>query len=103
VPRLGEVSLAHKDLPRNVPQGLGRPLEDPTATIAHPHVSASGLPPRSTPAACGGFNDNSRERMCTLPMMQQWIAKIAGALLDRMDINRIDIHLEVPALPYREL
>ncbi|HKF46458.1 MAG TPA: ATP-binding protein [Terracidiphilus sp.] len=47
---------------------------------------------------CGYFNDKSRECMCTPPMIQRYVAKISGPLLDR-----IDIHIEVPAVQYKEL
>jgi magnesium chelatase family protein len=50
------------------------------------------------PCPCGYFNDKSRECMCTPPMIQRYIAKISGPLLDR-----IDIHIEVPAVQYKEL
>ena len=47
------------------------------------------------PCPCGYFNDKSRECMCTPPMIQRYVAKISGPLLDR-----IDIHIEVPAVQY---
>jgi magnesium chelatase family protein len=50
------------------------------------------------PCPCGYFNDKSRECMCTPPMIQRYVAKISGPLLDR-----IDIHIEVPAVKYKEL
>jgi magnesium chelatase family protein len=50
------------------------------------------------PCPCGYFNDKSRECMCTPPMIQRYVAKISGPLLDR-----IDIHIEVPAVQYKEL
>ena len=50
------------------------------------------------PCPCGYFNDKSRECMCTPPMIQRYISKISGPLLDR-----IDIHIEVPAVQYKEL
>jgi magnesium chelatase family protein len=50
------------------------------------------------PCPCGYFNDKSRECMCTPPMIQLYVAKISGPLLDR-----IDIHIEVPAVQYKEL
>jgi magnesium chelatase family protein len=50
------------------------------------------------PCPCGYFNDKSRECTCTPPMIQRYIAKISGPLLDR-----IDIHIEVPAVQYKEL
>src|ERR1700753_510329 len=50
------------------------------------------------PCPCGYFNDKSHECLCTPPMMQRYISKVSGPLLDR-----IDIHIEVPAVQYREL
>jgi magnesium chelatase family protein len=47
---------------------------------------------------CGYFNDRSRECHCTPPLIQRYVAKISGPLLDR-----IDIHIEVPAVQYKEL
>jgi magnesium chelatase family protein len=50
------------------------------------------------PCPCGNFNNKSRECLCTPPMIQRYVAKISGPLLDR-----IDIHIEVPAVQYKEL
>ena len=47
---------------------------------------------------CGFFNDKSRECHCTQPMIQRYVSKISGPLLDR-----IDIHIDVPAVNYKEL
>jgi magnesium chelatase family protein len=50
------------------------------------------------PCPCGYFNDRSRECHCTPPVIQRYISKISGPLLDR-----IDIHIDVPAVNYKEL
>jgi magnesium chelatase family protein len=50
------------------------------------------------PCPCGYRNDPRRECHCTIPQIERYMAKISGPLLDR-----IDIHLEVPAVPFREL
>ena len=112
VPRPGEVSLAHNGLlfldelpefPRNVLEVMRQPLEDHTVTIARASMSLS-FPARfmlaaaMNPCPCGYFNDKSRECQCTPPVIQRYIAKISGPLLDR-----IDIHIEVPAVQYKEL
>ena len=112
VPRPGEVSLAHNGLlfldelpefPRNVLEVLRQPLEDGTVTIARAAMSLE-FPARfmlaaaMNPCPCGYFNDKSRECMCTPPMIQRYVSKVSGPLLDR-----IDIHIEVPAVEYREL
>ena len=112
VPRPGEVSLAHNGLlfldelpefPRNVLEVLRQPLEDHSVTIARASMSLS-FPARfmlaaaMNPCPCGYFNDKSRECMCTPPMIQRYVSKVSGPLLDR-----IDIHIEVPAVQYKEL
>jgi magnesium chelatase family protein len=112
VPRPGEVSLAHNGLlfldelpefPRNVLEVMRQPLEDHTVTIARASMSLT-FPARfmlaaaMNPCPCGYFNDKSRECMCTPPMIQRYVSKVSGPLLDR-----IDIHIEVPAVQYKEL
>jgi magnesium chelatase family protein len=112
IPRPGEVSLAHNGLlfldelpefPRNVLEVMRQPLEDGTVTIARAAMSLS-FPARfmlaaaMNPCPCGYFNDKSRECMCTPPMIQRYVSKVSGPLLDR-----IDIHIEVPAVQYKEL
>ncbi len=112
VPRPGEVSLAHNGLlfldelpefPRNVLEVLRQPLEDGTVTISRASMSLS-FPARfmlaaaMNPCPCGYFNDKRRECMCTPPMIQRYVSKVSGPLLDR-----IDIHIEVPAVEYKEL
>src|SRR6266705_912390 len=47
---------------------------------------------------CGYFNDRTRECHCTSPIIQRYMAKISGPLLDR-----IDIHIDVPAVNYKEM
>ncbi|MGH9407761.1 MAG: YifB family Mg chelatase-like AAA ATPase [Terriglobia bacterium] len=112
VPRPGEVSLAHNgllfldELPefqRNVLEVLRQPLEDGTVTISRASMSLT-FPARfmlaaaMNPCPCGFFNDPSRECTCTPPMIQRYVSKISGPLLDR-----IDIHIDMPAVKYREL
>jgi len=112
IPRPGEVSLAHNGLlfldelpefPRNVLEVLRQPLEDGHVTISRAAMSLS-FPARfmlaaaMNPCPCGYFNDKSRECMCTPPMIQRYVSKVSGPLLDR-----IDIHIEVPAVQYKEL
>jgi magnesium chelatase family protein len=112
VPRPGEVSLAHHgvlfldelpEFPRNVLEVMRQPLEDGTVSIARASMSLT-FPARfmlaaaMNPCPCGYFNDRTRECRCTQPMIQRYVAKISGPLLDR-----IDIHIDVPAVNYKEL
>jgi magnesium chelatase family protein len=112
MPRPGEVSLAHNGLlfldelpefPRNVLEVMRQPLEDGSVTIARASMSLT-FPARFMLAAamntcpCGYFNDKSRDCVCTPPMIQRYVSKVSGPLLDR-----IDIHIEVPAVQYKEL
>ncbi|MDE3109614.1 MAG: ATP-binding protein, partial [Acidobacteriota bacterium] len=112
VPRPGEVSLGHNgvvfldELPefqRNVLEVMRQPLEDGCVTIARAAVSVS-FPSRfmlaaaMNPCPCGFFGDATRECHCSPPQIQRYVSKISGPLLDR-----IDIHVEVPAVKYKEL
>jgi len=63
-------------------------------------LELSGSPCRKAtePCPCGYFNDPTRECHCTPPQIQRYVGKISGPLLDR-----IDIHIDVPAVRYKEL
>ncbi|MFQ5816495.1 MAG: YifB family Mg chelatase-like AAA ATPase [Terriglobia bacterium] len=112
VPRPGEVSLAHNgvlfldELPefqRNALEVLRQPLEDGVVTIARATASITFpasfmLAAAMNPCPCGYFNDPTRECHCTPPQIQRYVSKISGPLLDR-----IDIHIDVPAVKYKEL
>ena len=50
------------------------------------------------PCPCGFFGDTSRECVCTPTMIQRYVSRISGPLLDR-----IDIHIDVPAVKYSDL
>ena len=111
-PRPGEVSLAHHGLlfldefpefPRNVLELLRQPLEEGSVTIARSNMtlcfpSAFMLVAAMNPCPCGFYGDATRECRCNSGTIQRYLAKISGPLLDR-----IDIHIEVPAVPYAEL
>src|SRR5208337_1054550 len=112
VPRPGEVSIAHNgvlfldelpEFPRNVLEVLRQPLEDGTVSIARAAMSLT-FPARfmlaaaMNPCPCGYFNDRSRDCHCTPMIIQRYVSKISGPLLDR-----IDIHIDVPSVNYREL
>jgi len=112
VPRPGEVSLAHNgvlfldelpEFPRNVLEVLRQPLEDGRVTIARAAMTLSFpatfmLAAAMNPCPCGYFNDPTHECTCTPPLIQRYVSKVSGPLLDR-----IDIHIDVPAVKYREL
>jgi len=112
IPRPGEVSLAHNgvlfldELPefqRNALEVLRQPLEDGVVTISRATTSLT-FPARfvltgaMNPCPCGFFGDPTRECRCTPTQIQRYVAKISGPLLDR-----IDIHIDVPAVRYKEL
>ena len=112
IPRPGEVSLGHNgvlfldELPefqRNVLEVMRQPLEEGSVTIARAALSVT-FPARfmlaaaMNPCPCGFFGDPTRECHCTPPQIQRYVSKISGPLLDRMDI-----HIEVPAVKYKEL
>ena len=112
IPRPGEVSLAHNgvlfldelpEFPRTVLEVMRQPLEDGSVCIARAAMSLT-FPARFMLTAAmnpcpGGFhNDRTRECHCTPPMIQRYISRISGPLLDR-----IDIHIDVPAVNYKEM
>jgi magnesium chelatase family protein len=111
-PRPGEVRLAHNgvlfldefpEFPRDVLEMLRQPIEDGSVTIARSVMTVCFpsnfmLVAAMNPCPCGFFGDAGRECRCTPPIIQRYLSKISGPLLDR-----IDIHVEVPSVPYKEL
>jgi magnesium chelatase family protein len=111
-PRPGEASLANHgvlfldelpEFPRNVLEQLRQPLEEASITLARANMTTV-FPARfmlvaaMNPCPCGFFGDTTRECRCTGAIIQRYLGKISGPLLDR-----IDLHIEVPAVPYKEL
>jgi len=111
-PRPGEVSLAHggvlflDELPefrRNVLEVLRQPLEDGLVTLSRAALSLTYparfiLAAAMNPCPCGYYGDPSHPCRCSPLDVERYRARVSGPLLDR-----IDIHLEVPAVPYQEL
>jgi magnesium chelatase family protein len=112
IPRPGEVSLAHQgvlfmdelpEFPRHVLEQLRQPLEEGNVMIARSNGTLT-FPARlmlvaaMNPCPCGFYGDPTRECRCTPGIIQRYLAKVSGPLLDR-----IDMHIEVPAVPFKEL
>lgn len=111
-PKPGEVSLAHNgvlfldELPefrKNVLEVLRQPMEDGHVTISRANSTVTYpanfmLVAAMNPCPCGFLGDAKRECRCSFLQIQRYRAKISGPLMDR-----IDIHLEVPAVPYKDL
>ncbi len=111
-PTPGEISLAHNgvlfldELPefnRQTLEVLRQPLEDGNVTISRALTSTTFpadfvLIASLNPCPCGYRNDTRRNCHCSIPQIERYMAKISGPLLDR-----IDLHIEVPAVPFKEL
>jgi magnesium chelatase family protein len=111
-PRPGEISLAHHgvlfldELPefkKNAIEALRQPLEEGRVTITRSSMTATYpacfmLVAAMNPCQCGYFGDSRRPCRCTPQQIRQYQGRISGPLLDR-----IDIHIEVPSVRYREL
>ncbi|MCC6659903.1 MAG: YifB family Mg chelatase-like AAA ATPase [Phycisphaerales bacterium] len=108
VPKPGEISLAHRgvlfldelpEFPRNVLETLRQPLEDHVVTVARSH-SAVRFPASfmlvaaMNPTPKGDMPAGEVGRRA----MDQYLSRLSGPLLDR-----IDIHVEAPAVPFRQL
>lgn len=112
IPGAGEVSLSHHgvlfldefpEFNRTALESLRQVMEDCAVTIARAH-SAVRFPAdfllvaAMNPCPCGYFTDPRRPCKCSAPQIDRYLARISGPLLER-----IDIHLEVPAVPIAAL
>jgi magnesium chelatase family protein len=112
VPAPGEISLAHNgvlfldELPefqRRPLEVLRQPLEEGRVTISRALSSATFpaqfiLVAAMNPCPCGFLGDQRKPCKCAPPQIERYLRKISGPLLDR-----IDLHVEVPAVPFQEL
>ena len=111
-PQPGEISLAHNgvlfldELPefkRTVLEVLRQPLEEMRVTISRAKFSVDYpcsmmLVASMNPCPCGYFNHPEKECVCAPGVVQKYLSKISGPLLDR-----IDIHIEVTPVNFDEL
>ena len=111
-PQPGEISLAHNgvlfldELPefkRTVLEVLRQPLEDRLITVSRAKFSVEYpasfmLVASMNPCPCGFYNHPTKQCVCGPGMVQKYLSRISGPLLDR-----IDIHLEVVPVPFNEL
>ena len=111
-PRPGEVSLAHRgilfldefpEFKKNVLEMLRQPLEDGQVSISRAALSLTYpanfmLVAAMNPCPCGFLGDPQHDCTCTPPMLQRYRNRLSGPLLDR-----IDLHVEVPRVPHKDL
>lgn len=111
-PQPGEISLAHNgvlfldELPefkRSVLEVMRQPLEDRNVTISRSRLSVEYpasfmLIASMNPCPCGFFNHPEKECVCGPSVVQKYLSKISGPLLDR-----IDLHVEVTPVNFNEL
>ncbi len=112
IPRPGEVTLAHNgvlfldefpEFRRNILDLLRQPLEDGQVTIARAAISLT-YPARfmlvaaMNPCPCGYAGDPFHACVCSTTQVRRYRGRISGPILDR-----IDLHLEVPAVRYEDL
>jgi len=112
VPRPGELSLSHHgilfldefpEFPRTVLETIRQPLEDGNVTIARAKGTLSFpaqfmLVASANPCKCGYHGSLIRKCKCSPKQVEQYMSKISGPLLDR-----IDLHVDVPAVDYEKL
>ena len=111
-PRPGELSLAHfgilfldefVEFPRHVLEMIRQPLEDGFVIVSRAKRTTQ-FPARfmlvaaMNPCPCGYFGSESRKCKCTPNQVSRYLAKVSGPLVDR-----IDIHIDVPAVSFNKL
>ncbi len=111
-PTPGEISLAHlgvlfldelPEFPRRALEAMREPLENGTVTIVRSQRRAQfpcefQLVGAMNPCPCGFLGDGTERCHCSETRLQQYRARLSGPLLDRFDI-----HIEVPHVPFNEL
>jgi magnesium chelatase family protein len=112
IPLPGEISMSHNgvlfldELPefsRQTIEVLRQPMEDKQVTISRAKGSATFpadfmLVAAMNPCPCGYNNDPNRSCQCFSPLIERYLSKISGPMLDR-----IDIQVEIPAVPFKDL
>lgn len=111
-PQPGEISLSHNgvlfldELPefkRTVLEVMRQPLEDRTITISRAkftvdYPASTMLISSMNPCPCGYYNHPEKDCLCAPGMVQKYLSKISGPLLDR-----IDIHIEVVPVTFDKI
>jgi magnesium chelatase family protein len=112
LPRPGELSLAHfgilfldefVEFPRHVLEMIRQPLEDGFVIVSRAKKTIR-FPARfmlvaaMNPCPCGYFGSDARRCKCTPGQIARYLSKVSGPLVDR-----IDIHIDVPAISFRKL
>jgi len=111
-PRPGELSLAHfgilfldefVEFPRHVLEMIRQPLEDGFVIVSRAKKTVRFpaqfmLVAAMNPCPCGYFGSDVRRCKCTPGQIRRYLSKVSGPLVDR-----IDIHIDVPAISFRKL
>jgi len=112
IPQAGEISLAHHgvlfldefpEFARSTLEMIRQPLEDGWVTIPRVHSTLKFpavimLVAAMNPCPCGYYTDPRRPCKCSPLAIERYLSRISGPLIDR-----IDIHIEVPPVPWRQL
>ena len=112
IPQPGEISLAHNgilfldELPefkRSVLEVLRQPIEDHKVTVSRAKLTVDYpanfmLVASMNPCPCGYYNHPDKDCVCGPHVVQRYLSKISGPLMDR-----IDLHIEVTPVPFEEL